>query len=83
MKQKGKIDKVKVVMGRLVLVENTQKAKFSNANNRYYAVQVENANGQGERCLLFTEKQIEAADKRARRNPEDLTKKGFLVNLFD
>jgi len=74
--KKGKIDKVKVVMGRLIKVENTQKAKLSNANDVYFAVQVEDADSGNERCLLFTEKQIEAAQKRAEKNPEDLTKKG-------
>lgn len=81
--EKGKIDKVKVVMGRLVRVENTRKPKLSNANSTYFAVQVEDADGDNERCLLFTEKQIETAARRAARNPEDLTKKGFFVNLMD
>ena len=81
--RKGKIDKVRVVMGRLITVENTKKAKFSNANDTYKAVQVEDYDGGRERCLLFTDKQIDAAEKRAARNPEDLTKKGFIVNLLD
>jgi hypothetical protein len=81
--RKGKIDKVKVVMGRLIRVENTRKAKLSNANDVYLAVQVEDADGGRERCLLFTKKQIEAAEKRAARNPEDLTRKGFVVDLLD
>lgn len=83
MKKCEKIDKVRVVLGRLIRVENTGKARFSNANTTYYAVQVEEADGSGERCLLFTEKQLETAEKRAKRNPEDVTKKGFLANLFD
>ncbi|MDA1335236.1 MAG: hypothetical protein O2794_04520 [bacterium] len=78
-----KIDKVSVVAGRLIRVKNTKKAKFSNANNVYYAVQVENCNGKGERCLLFTEREIASAEKRALNNVEDLTKKGFFTDLLD
>lgn len=81
--RKAKIDKVKVFMGRLIKVENTLRPLFSRANTEYFAVQVEDANGKNERCLLFTEHQIAAAEKRAARNPEDLTKKGFIVNLLD
>jgi len=83
MARKGKIDKVRVVMGRLIKVENTQQPKLSNANDVYLAVQVEDADGKGERCLLFTEKEIAVAERRAQRNPEDLTKKGFIVNALD
>ena len=80
--KKSMIDKVRVVKGRLIKVENTKKPKFSNANDTLFAVQVEDANGSNERCLLFTESQIQVAEKRAAKNPEDLTKKGFLVNLL-
>lgn len=82
-KKASQVDKVKIVMGRLVRVENTKRPNFSNADKVYFAVQVEDAEGGKERCLLFTEEQIAAAEKRASKNPEDLTKKGFLVNLID
>lgn len=36
-----------------------------------------------ERPILFTEKEIARAEKRAKNNPEDLTKKGFLTDLLD
>ena len=77
------IDKTKVVKGRLIKVENTKRPNFSNADKEYFAVQVEDADGKNERCLLFTAEQIAAAAKRAAKNPEDLTKKGFLVSLLD
>jgi len=77
------IDKVRVKAGRLIRVVNTQKPKLSSANAQYYAVWVEDADGGNERCLLFTDKQIEAAATRASRNPEDLPKKGKLVDMFD
>ena len=35
-----KIDNVRVVMGRLIKVKNTKKAKLSNAKNVYYAASV-------------------------------------------
>jgi hypothetical protein len=82
-KKTVKIDKATVVKGRLIKVENTKRPGFSNADKEYVAVQVEDANGKNERCLLFTTEQIAAAEKRASRNPEDLTKKGFIVNILD
>lgn len=69
--------------GRLVKVTNKDRAKFSNANRSYYAVWVEDEDGDSERCLLFTEKELERAEYRASRNKEDLTKKGFLTDLLD
>jgi hypothetical protein len=72
---------IKVVKGRLISIEN--KEKHFSASTHYIAVQVEDSDGSNERCLLFTEKEIEKAEYRASRNPEDLTKKGFITNLFD
>jgi hypothetical protein len=71
----------RVVKGRLISVENRDRI-FGSA--RYYiAVQVENFDGKNERCLLFTDAEIAKAEKRAKKNPEDLTKKGFFTNLLD
>ena len=78
-----KLDDVTVKSGRLIRVFNTEKKAFSNANSTYVAVQVEDADGGNERCLLFTDKQIAAAEYRARRNPEDLTSKPWWVNVQD
>jgi hypothetical protein len=71
----------RVVKGRLISVENADRA-FGSAPY-YIALQVEDADGSNERCLLFTDAEIEKAEKRAKRNPEDLTEKGFFTNLFD
>lgn len=71
----------KIKKGRLISVEN-QDRKFGSAPF-YIAVQVENSNGKNERCLLFTDDEIKKAEERAKRNPGDLTKKGWLVNLLD
>jgi hypothetical protein len=71
----------KVVKGRLISVENTDRI-FGSAGY-YIAVQVEDADGSNERCILFTDAEIAKAEERAKRNPEDLTKKGFLTNLLD
>ena len=77
------IDDTPVYMGRIVRVKNTLKPKFSNANTEYYAVFVEDADGSNERCLLFTKHEIQMAEYRSIRNKEDLTKRSFLVDLFD
>lgn len=75
------IDKVRVKLGRLIRVENTDRT-FGSADV-YIAVQVEDADGSNERCLLFTEKELEAAQERADNNKEDLTTKSFLTDLLD
>tara|TARA_R110000824_G_scaffold12226_8_gene53685 strand:- start:1809 stop:2066 length:258 start_codon:yes stop_codon:yes gene_type:complete len=77
------IDRVKAKAGRLIKVWNTQKKKFSNALDRYTAVWVEDFDGENERCLLFTKKELARAEHRAKQNPEDLPKKGFLTDIFD
>jgi hypothetical protein len=77
------IDAVTVKMGRLIKVWNTERPKFSNAKRKYVAVQVEDSDGTNERCLLFTEREIEVAEYRASRNNEDLTNKDFLTDFFD
>lgn len=71
----------RVKNGRIVNVDNTDR-KFGSALN-YKAVWVEDANGKNERCLLFTDSEIQKAEERASRNIEDLTKKSFLTNLTD
>lgn len=71
----------KVKRGRLIDVEN-QERKFGSALG-YIAVWVEDSDGSNERCLLFTEKEIKKAEKRAKYNPEDLTKKGWFRDLID
>jgi len=75
------IDQVKVKAGRLIKVWNTLKKK--NENKGYVSVWVEDADGTNERCLLFTEKEIQRAELRASKNIEDLTNKNFLTNLVD
>ncbi len=67
--------------GQLVKVEN--KNPHAAANDSYLAVWVEDEDGGNERCLLFTDIQIKTAQHRANQNKEDLTKKGFLTDLFD
>jgi hypothetical protein len=75
------IDQVKVKQGRLIRVQNTERT-FGSADV-YVAVQVEDANGSNERCLLFTEKEIQAAQERADKNKEDLTNRSFFTDLLD
>lgn len=78
-----KIDDVRVTAGRLIRVKNSKKPKFSNAKDEYIAVFVEDSNGKNERCLLFTKRELKIAEERAKKNPEDLTKKSLLQDLFD
>ena len=54
------IDKdMKIKAEYLIRVKNTEIPKFSNANKEYYSCWVEADNGKDERCLLFTEKEVE------------------------
>lgn len=71
----------RIKAGRLISVSNKDR-KFGSALE-YFALWVEDSNGKNERCLLFTEDEIKKAEERANRNPEDLTKKSFLTDLFD
>jgi hypothetical protein len=75
------LDQVRVKQGRLIRVQNTDKTFGS--SDVYIAVQVEDADGNNERCLLFTEKEIQSAQDRADKNKEDLTTKSFITNLLD
>jgi len=77
------IDESKVVAGRLIRVRNTKKPKFSNQKDIYYSVWVEDANGENERCLLFTQRELKVAEARSQRNLEDVTKKKWLTNILD
>lgn len=83
MKKEVKIDRVATKAGRLIKVVNTKKPKLSNANNTYWAVWVEDANGKNERCILLTDHELNSATYRAERNKEDLTKKGILADILD
>lgn len=75
------VDQVRVKSGRLIRVWNTLRKK--NEKKGYVSVWVEDADGSNERCLLFTEKELERAELRASKNLEDLTKKNFLTDLTD
>jgi hypothetical protein len=75
------IDEVRVKAGRLIRVWNTLRKK--NEKKGYVSVWVEDADGSNERCLLFTEKELERAELRATKNLEDLTKKNFLTDITD
>ena len=77
------IDKVRVKAGRLIRVWNDEKKKFSNAAPEYVSVWVEDANGKNERCLLFTDHEIQVAENRADRNLEDLTEKSIFTDFID
>ena len=126
------VEDEKIVMGKVIKVEN--QMKVATANDVYLSVQVEDESGDNERCLLFTEKefdkvatvkadfmtdamkpgriynatidgdmtylvkvgrgevekiirlsptQLEIAETRSEKNPEDLTKKSLLTDMID
>ena len=75
------IDKVKVKAGRLIRVWNQDRK--GRAKETYVSVWVEDASGDNERCLLFTESEIFRAQHRAEKNLEDITTKGWLHDLVD
>lgn len=77
------IDLVKVKAGRLIRVWNEERKKFSNAAPEYISVWVEDADGKNERCLLFTQHEIEVAEERAKKNAEDLTTKTYFTDFLD
>ena len=81
MEKANNITGTKVVAGRQILVEN--KNRHHKADKWYIAIWVEDADGKNEECLLFTEEAIKEARQRAKENPEDIPKKGFLTDLFD
>ena len=70
----------RVKQGKIIEVENTDR-KFG-ANENYYAIWTENSKKK-ELCLLFTKHQLLTAKERAKKNPEDIPKKGFFADLFD
>jgi hypothetical protein len=67
--------------GNVIRVENTDK-KFGSEADEYLAVWVQNTRGT-EVPLLFTERELMVAKRRADKNPEDIPAKGFLTDLFD
>lgn len=78
-----KLDDVKVKLGRMIRVYNTERKAFSNAKKYYIAIPVESADGDDEEILLFTPNAIEVARHRAKRNPEDLPEKSWWTDLVD
>ena len=68
-------------MGTLVFIEN--KEQKPNENTNYWRVWVQNKEGKNERPLIFTEKEIERAERRGLKNKEDHGKRGKLQDLLD
>ena len=66
------IDEFKVVLGQMIKVQNQDKKNLQCEN--YIAVQVEDEDGENERCLLFTEIQLADMPK--------ITSKLFIIFLL-
>lgn len=66
--------------GRLIPVYNKGKQE---KKTHFLAIWVEDHTGENERCLLFTQAEIEKAEKRALQNPEDIPKKTLLIDILD
>lgn len=82
----AQIDKSPVTMGKMIRVENTNIQKY-NELPHYVAVWVEDACTGEKQCLLFSDGEIQRAERRALKNPEDHTKltpkkKGWLASIF-
>lgn len=71
----------KVKEGHILEVVNTEKPKFSNANNKYYVIHCEKDGV--EFPIMLTQRELDTAIRRAERNPEDVPKKGFFTDLID
>ena len=70
----------KAKQGKIIEVNN--KGRKFGANEKYYAIWIED-NKKQEKCLLFTDHQLIVAQNRAAKNLEDIPKKSFWSNLFD
>ena len=70
----------KAKQGKIIAVDNKDR-KFG-ANERYYAIRIEDRKKQ-EKCLLFTGHQLTVAKDRAAKNLEDIPKKSFWSNFFN
>lgn len=68
-------------MGRIFRLIN--KARKGGANHFYNWIWVEDANGANERALPFTDAEIARAEARRLKNPEDVPKRSFLIDLTD
>lgn len=77
-----KLDGNIVKMGRLIHVYN-KNGKKETSQNYWIAVQVEDANGKNERCLLFTPEEIKIAEERAKNNSEDIPEKSLIQDIID
>jgi hypothetical protein len=67
--------------GKSVRVYNKDRTHWK-ANKTYIAIIVEHSDG-CQQCLLFTDYELQRAENRATRNPEDIPKKGWLADLLD
>lgn len=67
-------------IGDLTVVKNKNKHRL--AKDKYFHVRLQKECGE-ETSALFTEKEIERALQRAKKNPEDLPKVSFLRDLLD
>ena len=67
-------------IGDMQTVDNTKK--WPSAADKYNHIRVQVESGE-ELHMLFTDREIRRAVKRASRNPEDLPKVSWLRDIFD
>lgn len=67
-------------IGDLQTVENKNAHRLAAKEYKHLRVQLENGE---EIHILLTEKELNRAIERAKKNPEDLPKVGFFQNLLD
>jgi hypothetical protein len=68
-------------MGRIYRKQNTQR--HHRANTHYNFVRVETEDGKTEMLLALTDKELQRAQERAEKNPEDCPQASFLQDMLD
>lgn len=79
-KEAIKLDDCEVSNGNIIRVYN--KKRKPTANNYYWFSYVQLPSGE-EIPIMLTEKELERAKSRAKKNVEDCPEKGWLTDLFD
>lgn len=75
------IDHEKVRLGRVVRVVNQDPKP--NASRWYNSIWVENADKTKVRQIFLTDNELKRAEERARKNPEDQTRRSWWVRFVE
>jgi len=67
--------------GHIIKVYNKNRPKFSNAKRSYYCIWVQKDDK--EFPIMLTERELNIAIDRAKKNPEDIPQKSFITDILD